>query len=669
MPINKMHNGVYFTELLKAALLQKEHGIDFSRNTEQDSASSVLHFFQNFFSLLESASPDFPKNRDDETENFLINVAEQIHKELASINTEDLTHALRCIQESSNNRELYSAIWKVFSPEALDFAKKNFDKEIFVKEICEKRKIRLTEQNSNPIQYPADEILFTSNALFTIPEKEAIAKLPVSQEHKTALHDVIEETQLYWYDHPMPLGIDIKANELIYGMKKLAEALKIEKKKGTAAPDTRLTVVLSVSLTHEGLESVIPEYLRNSIQEHVNSEDLDIYIFTEEKTQKILAALPNVPTIDKAQIAKVFGVNGRYGRHYNFLKAIAALWKICKDNRKRATFKIDLDQVFPQEELIAETQKTALQHFVNPNWGGRGLDNEGNEVYLGMIAGALVNEADIDRGLFTPDVPYPNEPLTGEDLFFPRTLLMALSTRAEMMTRYKKNSQDRIHRIHVTGGTNGILVEALRKYRPFTPTCIGRAEDQAYLLSVYNSTPPYLRYLHASGLIMRHDKATFASEAIKKSKAGTFAGDLLRIVLFSRYAKLLPGGIDSIYKNCAPFTSAYISKSPICLMMIRLFFQTMDTLKNKGEAEAQHLLNEAVRVINSDLQKNETIFAEEIQYEKEAWDMYYNALDELEKVEHGYLRKKIHAILESSQLTGKQPTTKPHKMKNLEPKK
>lgn len=43
-----------------------------------------------------------------------------------------------------------------------------------------------------------------------------------------------------------------------------------------------------------------------------------------------------------------------------------------------------------------------------------------------------------------------------------------------------------IQRVHVTGATNGILVEALKKFKPFKPTFIGRAENQAYTLSTFS---------------------------------------------------------------------------------------------------------------------------------------------------------------------------------------
>jgi len=54
-----------------------------------------------------------------------------------------------------------------------------------------------------------------------------------------------------------------------------------------------------------------------------------------------------------------------------------------------------------------------------------------------MIAGALVNESDIDNSLFTPDVRFPERSLLPDERLFFSVLPQAVSTRAEMMTRYK----------------------------------------------------------------------------------------------------------------------------------------------------------------------------------------------------------------------------------------
>merc|ERR1740121_428891 len=95
---------------------------------------------------------------------------------------------------------------------------------------------------------------------------------------------------------------------------------------------------------------------------------------------------------------------------------------------------------------------------------------------------------------------------------------------------------DAIQRIHVTGGTNGILVDYLFKYRPFSPSWIGRAEDQSYLFSTFARKGPKLGYVHKPGLIMRHDKECFAMEAMEAARIGKMVGDYERMLLFSEYA-------------------------------------------------------------------------------------------------------------------------------------
>ena len=234
-----------------------------------------------------------------------------------------------------------------------------------------------------------------------------------------------------------------------------------------------------------------------------------------------------------------------------FLKAVTALWQVLVDPDVRGTFKIDLDQVFPQAELVAETGASAFEHLETPLWGAVGVDPHGRELDLGMIAGALVNERDISRGLFTPDVAYPAGPLALDRSVFFSALPQALSTRAEMMERYDSPERDGrtrcLQRVHVTGGTNGILADALRRHRPFTPSFVGRAEDQAYLLSVLGPSDapigerpePRLAYAHAAGLIMRHDKEAFAGEAMAAAEAGKLIGDDVRILQFSALARVI----------------------------------------------------------------------------------------------------------------------------------
>jgi hypothetical protein len=332
------------------------------------------------------------------------------------------------------------------------------------------------------------------------------------------------------------------------------------------------------------------------------------------------------------------GVDGEYGRHYTFLKAIAALWQVLINTRIKGTFKIDLDQVFPQNELVRETGTSAFGHFKTPLWGAKGLDEDDKRIELGMIAGALVNEEDIGRSLFTPDVTFPSNKISGNEWIFYSPLPQALSTEAEMMTRYEEadvNGQHQcIQRVHVTGGTCGILVESLRRHRPFTPTFIGRAEDQAYLLSgLFQNESGNLRYVHKAGLLMRHDKKAFAGEAIKAARTGKLIGDYTRILLFSYYAKALPWPMEQTKDSIDPFTGCFVSYIPFTVVSLRLALGAASFFKEERKDEGFDLLQMGTNRLHKLLNKLSGIsnpLRDKFQEEKKAWDIFYDLLDKVE---------------------------------------
>jgi hypothetical protein len=362
----------------------------------------------------------------------------------------------------------------------------------------------------------------------------------------------------------------------------------------------------------------------------------------------------------------VFGVDGEYGRHYSFLKALAALWHVLIDDRVRATFKIDLDQVFPQDALVAETGRSAFEHLATPLWGAAGIDSTGRPVELGMIAGALVNERDIAGSLFTPDVAYPTRSPGPDELVFHKGLTQALSTRAEMMERYDSPERDGVRacleRIHVTGGTNGILVDALRRHRPFTPSFVGRAEDQAYVLSALGGPGPRLAYAHAAGLIMRHDKEAYAGEAIEAAAVGKLLGDYIRILVFSAYADALgradaggEGPLDAVKALIDPFTGSFVSRIPRTVVLLRFALKAASLFEEgevrRGRAfatEGAHRLREALRFAD-----DQPGLRDAVQRERDEWRRYYETLDTLEQaVAAGdraalEIRDRARAIVES----------------------
>ncbi len=550
----------------------------------------------------------------------------------------DLEILIRFLGAGGSLKEQPQLLWKVFFPEALHL---DDDPQVQIEKLRDRRRIDTLRTAENPLTKPGKEILFTSNVLLTVPppgEEMTIA----DDSLRGKVLEAAKGPQRYWYDHPVPLGVPPESNEVLYGLKGLARAYAVEKQRHPETDANHLKVALSISVTHQGLRPLAGEWLSSVLSgdEKKNLEGLEVYGFTEDDTAEILDILDTciAGSEERVLLDEVFGVDGEYGRHYSFLKALSALWSVLMDRSIRGTFKIDLDQVFPQQELMAETGKTAFELLASPLWGGYGRDFRGKECELGMIAGALVNEGDIKRGIFTPDIPWPESIPAGEDLFFFKQRPMAVSTRAEMMTRYGAEGmpdgmETALERIHVTGGTNGILVESLRRHRPFTPSFVGRAEDQAYILSTFTAEGSLrLGYLHQPGLIMRHDKEAFASQAVQAGKAGSYVGDLVRTLVFSDYASFLNGGQEGTKALVDPFTGCFISATPAVSVGLRLALHLVDTSRGSPGAR-KDVLELAARRLPEVLKRRRGPageLARQWQRERRAWNLFYDILDRLE---------------------------------------
>jgi hypothetical protein len=560
-----------------------------------------------------------------------------------------LTEKLKRARGRPHCHEIQEELWGLFHPEAANILK---NKESRVKTLRGKRKIRVTRLNPRPIRDVSKEVLFTANVLLTVPPAgKGFQELDISPNLLNALEEITREEQLFWYDHPVQIGVEPAMNEILYGLSHLSRAFLFEKKAKNVDKDGELSCVLSASVTHEGLQGIVKEYIEYELTKAHNLPGLKLYLLTEADTARLIheilvpAARRYIENIKNpaAMLREVVGVDGRYGRHYSFLKAIAAFWQVVIEPGIRATFKTDLDQVFPQENLLKETGKSAFEHLMTPLWGAYGIDSEGDPTHLGMIAGALVNKRDIRSSLFTPDVTYPSPPFKGEDMLFCSKIPQALSTASEMMTRYTDADIDGknycISRIHVTGGTNGITIDALRRYRPFTPIFINRAEDQAYLLSVLfpPGTGPALRYVHEDGLFMKHDKEAFSGEAVRASAIGKLAGDYERTIFFSYYAKALPWDVERTKGIIDPFTGSFVSPLPFNLAYLRMSLKAAEFFSTKKEEDGLRGL-ELVETGSKRLKRAIQELSAEggrglercYKREKEAWDLYYDILDEIE---------------------------------------
>ncbi|MEO0349705.1 MAG: hypothetical protein AAF282_06615 [Cyanobacteria bacterium P01_A01_bin.15] len=588
-----------------------------------------------------STSPDWEK-----TAKFYLHSAQLIAQELDHTCEQDaelkanLDHMSTALANAAGDAvATANAVWSVLFPEGTGIWGQEPER---VTQLRQQRTVSIDKLNPNPIENPAKQVLFTSNALLTMPLGSADLS-NFDADFQFQLAEAADDPQLYWYDHPIPIGIAEESNEILYGLKHLNHAVEFERQQQPDITD-KVNCVLSVSVTHERLQTLGKSYLKQVLAASEPLEQLNIFAFTETDTNtlidKVLLPILEHSSLEKdaKELLSVFGVDGRYGRHYSFLKAIVPLWHVLVDPEIKATFKIDLDQVFPQAELLEQTGATAFGHLQTPLWGATGKDSAGQPIELGMLAGALVNQRDIHQGVFTPDVTFPDTQLSPDEYVFFSKLPQALSTEAEMMTRYKTGTgidgeTKAIQRIHVTGGTNGILVDSLRRYQTFTPSFIGRAEDQAYILSA-RGQEPHLGYAHASGLIMRHDKEGFAQEAIAMAKVGKQVGDYLRILLFSAYAEALPEATDSIKADIAPFTGCFVSRLPITVAMLRFSLKVAHLFNNGKSDEAAEFIHTGVLQLQEGLdfiQGESSKLQQTYKREKAGWQLFYQALERVEK--------------------------------------
>jgi hypothetical protein len=555
---------------------------------------------------------------------------------------EDLTAYLASDGAGRSADELAEHMWAVFFPEGTGIRGTEAAQ---VEELRHRRTIQVTGTNPHPLTEPGRQVLFTVNLLLTGPPAGTqIDELDLTEEVKRRLHGIERERQLFWYDHPVPIGIEPAASELLYGLRAMDRGVAFEKHRGTMSANDRLRLVLSISTTHDSLEGVTSRYVTDEVGRMGGLQHVRLWAFAEADTARIVAEVL-VPAAeaflghqDAPTLLAVFGVRGRYGRHHSFGKAVAALWHVLVDPRVVATFKTDLDHSWPQDELVAETGKSLLEHFAFPLWGGTGIDGVGLPLELGGMAGALVNEADIHHGLFTPDVPFPDRSPEADELVFWSALPQGLSTLGEASTRYGPGGPDGVgtalERVHVHAGTVAILVDSLRRHRPFTPSFIGRAEDQAYVLSLFGEPEPRLAHIHNRELIQRHDKKAFAGAAIEASRIPTLIGDYERILLFSGLAEVLTDDREGLKARAAPFTGCFISHIPETVMFLRLALKAA-AMFARGEREDAELLATLGAERLSDtlefVEGNPSALATQFRVERDGWDLFYDTLAALER--------------------------------------
>ena len=226
------------------------------------------------------------------------------------------------------------------------------------------------------------------------------------------------------------------------------------------------------------------------------------------------------------------------------------------------------------------------------------------------------------------------------------------------MTRYITNTLDGkktcIQRIHVTGGTNGILIDSLRRCRPFTPSFIGRAEDQAYILPMIANPYTTLGYAHKDGLIMRHDKEVSTQEGSQSAYLNKIIGDYIRLLYFSAYAKVLTKDVAALKDAIDPFTGCFISKIPASVTYLRFGLKAASFFSSGQDNHGLEFIKIGSKRITNALNflhgKN-SLLKQHYEKERLGWNLFY---DTLSAVENGLnnndgfaleLRKKAKRII------------------------
>ena len=217
-----------------------------------------------------------------------------------------------------------NAVWSVLFPEGTGIWGQEAER---VNALREKRTVSIDQLNPTPIENPAKQVVFTSNALLTMPLGSADLS-GFDADFQSELADAADDPQLYWYDHPIPIGITEESNEILYGLKHLNHAVTYENEQ--SGNTDKVNCVLSVSVTHERLQTLGKSYLKQVLAASEPLNQLNIFAFTETDTNTLIdkVLLPILEKSSASEDAKemlsVFGVDGRYGRHYSFLKAIVA---------------------------------------------------------------------------------------------------------------------------------------------------------------------------------------------------------------------------------------------------------------------------------------------------------------------------------------------------------
>ena len=175
------------------------------------------------------------------------------------------------------------------------------------------------------------------------------------------------------------------------------------------------------------------------------------------------------------------------------------------------------------------------------------------------------------------------------------------------------------------------------------------------LSTLYSDSEYKLRYVHKDGLIMRHDKEGFAQEAIKATHDGKVVGNYIRTIIFSYYVRTLEWGVEKTKGATDLFTGRFVSEYPISVVTLRMALDAMTEFEKNPESGEKFIILASERLTKT-LDENiskKTILKKQFSDEKDAWNNYYDALDNIKQQDSlkKYCNDNVKQIIENYHIT------------------
>lgn len=536
--------------------------------------------FGSFFSDAEKIFSSFYK--DDEVSDFFTTRAEIIFN-------------------SENPLERARAVSELWSPELLID-----DDEIF-------KSWQLSDVKANPAPYKPDEVIIQLNALYS-PVGNA-APSGISHDTTTAYNTYMAENpkKIADYDHPVPIFTRGAEHELEKCLIEMDADIAYEKDCGVIEADSRLKVLISISTTHENLDSICEMWLQDVLSEFELS-NLECYLLSENKARELDKLLDSR--------AEIFTVQGKYACHFGALKYAQLVFE--KAYGIRAGFKLDTDEGIHSRDMKEATGKTWFEQLCHPYWGGTAVNSDGDKITLGFNIGEYVDSRDLDNlgyaeAIGTPEVKVNND-IRGPYLLFNKGVCQAKGTK--LLNRGEK-LEDFISHPLVKGGGYGVDNKTLRNAFPVGFSMVGRAEDQQFYYSAVNSGAqgifnPKLRIIHYKASVVKSEH---------KHEAGRNVADIYRMLLFRELMNYL-----EVIKKTRPFPANYasgLSAAQVILLWMYLIFKAS---AEGNESTAEEYLSEGIKQLVPliDNIKNGRVTAL-FEMERTAWKDFTSAVDALDE--------------------------------------